>query len=137
MLKLDPRSLAALDARLQDIAEKVAKKALRSAARKGMNIVRDDVKANAPEDQSDDADQIKVKTSVALLTKFRGPNLYVKVGIRGGAKKNPDTPYYWRMVEFGTKYQPARPFMLPALESNGEAILNTVVDELKKALDKA
>lgn len=137
MLKLDPRSLADVLKRFAEFEAKIAKKALRTAARKGMTIVRDDVKANAPEDQSDDADRIKVKTSVALTTRFRGSNLYVKVGIRGGAKKNPDTPYYWRMVEFGTKYQPARPFMLPALESNGEAVMAAVVDELKKALDKA
>lgn len=137
MLKLDTRSLADVLKRIAQVEEKIAKKALRTAARKGMNIVRDDVKTNAPEDRSEDADNIKVKSSVALTTRFRGPNLYVKVGIRGGAKKNPSTPYYWRMVEFGTKYIAAKPFMLPALEGNAEAILNTVTDELKKALDKA
>lgn len=136
MLKVDSRSLADLLKRIGQVEAKIAKKALRTAARKGMNIVRDDVKANAPEDRSDDADRIKVKTSIALSTQFRGSNLYVKVGIRGGAKKNPDTPYYWRMVEFGTKYQPARPFMLPALESNGEAVLERITEALRAELDR-
>ena len=72
-----------------------------------------------------------------MTSRWKGNDLYVRVGVRGGARKNPSTPYYWRMVEFGTKYQPARPFMLPALEGNAEKVLTTVVDELTKALDKA
>lgn len=136
MLKVDSRSLADLLKRIGQVEAKIAKKALRTAARKGMNIVRDDVKANAPEDRSDDADQIKVKTSIALTTQFRGSNLYVKVGIRGGAKKNPDTPYYWRMVEFGTKNQAAQPFMAPALEGNAEAVLERITEALRAELDR-
>lgn len=136
MLKLDTRSLADVLKRFAEVEAKVAKKALRTAARKGMTIVRNDVKANAPEDQSDDADRIKVKTSVALTTRFRGSNLYVKVGIRGGAKKNPDTPYYWRMVEFGTQHQAAQPFMTPALENNADAVLERITAALKAEIDR-
>lgn len=136
MLKVDSRSLADVLKRIGQVEAKIAKKALRTAARKGMNIVRDDVKANAPEDRSDDADRIKVKTSIVLSTQFRGSNLYVKVGIRGGAKKNPDTPYYWRMVEFGTKTQAAQPFMAPALEGNAEAVLERITEALRAELDR-
>lgn len=136
MLAINPAELQRLNARLTEITEKIAKKALRTAARKGMSIVRDDVKANAPEDRSDGADRIKVKTSIALTTQFRGSNLYVKVGIRGGAKKNPDTPYYWRMVEFGTKNQAAQPFMAPALEGNAEAVLERITEALRTELDR-
>lgn len=136
MLKLDVSELAKLKDRLADIEAKIAKKALRTAARKGMAIVRDDVKANAPEDTSDDADTLKTKAFIALQTSFRQGTLYVRVGVRGGAKKNPNTPYYWRMVEFGTQHQAAQPFMTPALENNAEAVLERITAALKAELDR-
>jgi len=134
-VKFDPRELAALNSRLQELSEKLGKKAVRQAARKAMTPVRNEVRANAPEDLEDD-DGVKIKTSVAMTSKWKGDALYVRVGIRGGAKKNPNTPYYFRMVEFGTKNMPARPWMTPALESNAQDVLNTLTAELKKALDK-
>lgn len=136
MLTFNPQELERLNKRLQALAEKIGKKAMRGAARKAMTKVRNDVKAAAPEDLNDD-DNVKIKTSVAMLAKWKGKDLYVKVGIRGGAKKNPDTPYYFRMVEFGTAKMAARPFMRPALESNAQQIMDTVVQELNRALDKA
>jgi HK97 gp10 family phage protein len=137
MLKLNVQEFAALTDRLRDIEAKIAKKALRTAARKGMTIVRDEVKANAPEDTSTDADNIKTKTHIALQTSFRRGVLAVRVGVRGGAKKNPDTPYYWRMVEFGTQHIAAKPFMQPALENNAEAVIDRIAEELRRELDKA
>lgn len=136
MLTLNVQELAALTDRLKDIEAKIAKKALRTAARKSMAIVRDQVKANAPEDTSDDADNIKTKAFIALQTSFRRGVLSVRVGVRGGAKQNPDTPYYWRMVEFGTKHISAKPFMTPALENNAEAVIDRIADELRRELDK-
>jgi len=136
MLQFDVSELARLADRLKDIEAKIAKKALRTAARKGMSIVRDEVKANAPEDTSDDADSIKTKAFIALQTSFRRGVLSVRVGVRGGAKQNPDVPYYWRMVEFGTKHISAKPFMQPALESNADAVLDKITQELKRELDR-
>ena len=137
MLTLNVQELAALTDRLRDIEAKIAKKALRTAARKGMSIVRDQVKANAPEDTSDDADNIKTKAFIALQTSYRRGVLSVRVGVRGGAKQNPDTPWYWRFQELGSKYIAAKPFMQPALESNAEKVFEVITEELKKALDKA
>ena len=137
MLTFDVSELAKLADRLKDIEAKIAKKALRPAARKGMSIVRDDVKASAPEDTSDDADDIRTKAFIALQTSFRRGVLSVRVGVRGGAKKNPDVPYYWRMVEFGTKHISAKPFMTPALENNADAVLEKITQELKREIDKA
>lgn len=131
MIKLDPAQLAQLNDRLQEVAEKVAKKALRSAARKGMNKVRAEARANAPKDSG------LLDTHFALISKFKGGTLYVRVGVRGGAKKNPDTPYYWRMVELGTRHIQAAPFLRPALEGNAQDVLDTVVEGLKEALDTA
>lgn len=133
MLTFDRNDLAELNRKLQELTGKEAKKAMRAAARKGMKPVRDAVKANAPEDLEDD-DGVKIKASVGMTSKWKGDTLYTKVGIRGGAKKNPDTPYYFRMVEFGTKNMPARPFMTPALESNAQEVIDTITEALRKAL---
>jgi HK97 gp10 family phage protein len=135
MLKVNQAELAAILERLKETAEKVGKKGVRQAARKAMVPVRDQVKANAPEDMSH-PDDIMVKANVSLVTKWRGNNFYARIGIKGGAKKNPDTPFYWRFHEFGTKHLPARPFMAPALESNAQQILDTITAELRKALFK-
>jgi len=71
---------------------------------------------------------------VALYTKWKGSALIARIGIKGGAKKNKETPFYWRMHEFGTKNMPARPFMQPALEGNAQQVLDAVAEQLRKAL---
>ena len=129
--KLNPAELAALEKRLNDVADKVAKKALRSAARNAMKKVRKEARDNAPEDTG------LLDENFGLLTRVRLSEVIAKVGIRGGARENDTTPFYFRFVELGTKDAPAKPFLRPALENNAQEVLSTVVEELKKALDKA
>ena len=131
MIKFDPAELEALEKRLNDVADKVAKKALRGAVRKGMNKVRKVARENAPEDTG------LLDENFALMTRTRMSEVIAKIGIRGGARENDTTPFYFRFVELGTKDVQARPFMRPALENNAQAVLDTVVEELKTALDKA
>ncbi|TVO53162.1 HK97-gp10 family putative phage morphogenesis protein [Denitromonas halophila] len=131
MLTLDTKSLSDVLKRIAQVEEKIAKKAIRTATRKAMSIVRNAAKDRAPTDSGN------LSRHIALSFKVKPGVVYARVGIRGGAKKNDGTPYYWRMVEFGTKHQPAQPFMLPALETNAGAVLNTVTAELSKALDRA
>lgn len=131
MIEFNPAELAALEKRLNDVADKVAKKALRSAARKAMNKVRKEAREHAPEDTG------LLDENFALLTRAKDGEVSAKVGIRGGAKENESTPFYFRFVELGTKTAPAKPFLRPALENNAQEVMDTVLDELKKALDKA
>ena len=130
MITFDPAELAALEKRLNEVANKVAKKALRGAVRKAMKPVRDEARDNAPEDSG------LLEENFALLTRVRMSEVIAKIGIRGGARENDTTPFYFRFQELGTKNIQARPFLRPALENNAQEILDTVVDELKKALDK-
>lgn len=134
MLKVNQSQLATLNANLQEMSEKAGKKAMRQAARKAMVPVRDQVKESAPVDTSPDADNIRIKDNVAIRTKWDRDALTVKVGILGGAKQNPETPFHFRFAEFGTKDRPAAPFMAPALEGNAQEVLDTVAEELRKAL---
>ena len=47
---------------------------------------------------------------------------------------NPDDPYYWRFVEFGTSKMPAKPFLRPAFTAKKEQasreIIMTLQDEI-------
>lgn len=132
MLKFRPAELQALNKRLQELAQKEGKKAVRQAAREAMKRVRDEVKQKAPYDPAPDGKHIK--SNVALKTGWKGATLTAKVGIKGGARKNPDSPFYWRMQEFGTKHIPPNPFIGPALDSNQQKVLDTLTAQLKKAL---
>lgn len=131
MIKVNETELAELEKRLNAVADSIAKKALRSAARKAMNAVRQEARDNAPEETG------LLDKNFGLLTRAKDGEVSAKVGIRGGAKENDSTPFYFRFLEFGTQDMQARPFLRPALENNAEAVIQTVADELRKALDKA
>lgn len=130
MISVDKSELAALERRLGQVSQKVAKKALRGAARKAMNPVRKDAQEHAPEDTG------LLENNFALQTRVKDSEVVAKVGVRGGGKQNDETPFYFRFQELGTQSIPAKPFLRPALEGNAEAILDIVADELRKALDK-
>lgn len=55
----------------------------------------------------------------------------------GGDKGNPggDT-WYWRFLELGTRKMDPRPFLLPALAENAQAVMNTLTSEMNDELDK-
>ena len=132
MLSFRPAELQALNKRLSEMSKKLGKQAVRQAAREAMKPVRDEVKRNAPFDPTDDG--IHIKEAVALKTSWKGSTLTASVGIRGGAKANLETPWYFRLQEFGTKHMPARPWIGPALEKNAQQVLDTLAASLKKAL---
>ena len=131
MLTVNKADLAAINQKLKTLGVKAGKPTVRKAARKAMVPVRNEVKANAPFYPNL---PVHINANVALRSKWSGDNLRLRVGIVGGAKQNKETPFFFRFHEFGTKKMPARPFMQPALESNAQQILDTVADELKKAL---
>lgn len=114
---------------LATLEAKVAKKAVSKAVRRAMAPVRKQVKDTAPKDTG------ALQANVTLRTSARkSGKVYARVGIKGGAKANPDTPYYFRMIEFGTQHMPAAPFMRPALEANASSILDAAADELQQAI---
>ena len=134
MLSFNKLDLANLRQALQGMKTKAGKSIVRKAAGKAMLPVRRAVKENAPFDPTEDG--IHIKAEAAMRGRWFGDTLIMRVGIRGGAKKNPETPYYWRFQEFGTKTIPAKPFLLPALETNEQQVHDTLIAELQKALFK-
>lgn len=54
-----------------------------------------------------------------------------------GASDNPDDPFYWRFVEYGTRFMAAIPFLRPAFEAKKYAALEKVRAALKLRIEKA
>ncbi|EHU1961534.1 HK97-gp10 family putative phage morphogenesis protein [Acinetobacter baumannii] len=135
--------------------EKIVKRIVRKAMRKGMNLVRDKARAKVKQLDDPSTPQKIWKEIVVQNGRSRNKNyLVMRVGVRGGAR----VPYtnnaqnrragrvgktyqidlsvfYWRFLEFGTSRQPATPFLRPALYENIEQVTDIFVQVFKFELD--
>lgn len=143
--------------RLRRLPDDLQKKALRSAMRKGANIVKAAAVAQAKSfDDPSTPKQVWKEITVRNNSKLgkRNGGLALQIGVKGGAKEYKDTSknrrkgrvgesyegpgkvFYWRFLEFGTSKMRARPFMRPALASNVDKVISTIAAALSKQLDK-
>lgn len=51
-------------------------------------------------------------------------------------RDNPDDPFYWWFVEFGTKNMAARPFMRPAFEHKKDESLDRILNTLDQGIQE-
>lgn len=135
-----------LSQRLSEESAKIARKVLRNAGVKAGGIIRSAIAANAPRDTGFLEEHIAMKTSVnpskGTLVVVIGPQGdagYFKGATRHGNKVEfKGSPHYAaiaaRMEEFGSKHQPARPFMGPAFDASSDQALSVFVDELWNSL---
>lgn len=128
---------------LKTLSPKLQKSGLRKAARKAMNIVRDDARNRAR--QIDDPETVarihkNIVTQESAKQSRKVGGVVMRVGVKGGASSNQfskdksklsggDTTH-WRYVEFGTSDTPAVPFMRPALDQNITAVTSKFRTEL-------
>lgn len=130
-------------ARMRGLAPELKKKGVRSAARKAMNIVRDAARAGAKAIDSPETNTTPIWKNIAVSESGKEGKkiggVVMRVGVRGGARlsKDPNSTGHWRLVEFGSVHNRARPFMRPALANNIERVTATFVAELNPAIDKA
>lgn len=152
------KGLPELHVRMKAVSREIRTKGARSAVRKGAVVVRDAAKAAAlaidrPETPLKIADNIAVQ--FAGRTFRRTGDVMFRVGVRGGARQYANTKenrrksrvgstyvtggttWYWRLIEFGTSRFGARPFLRPALENNAGRVLDEIVREMNKQLDRA
>jgi HK97 gp10 family phage protein len=138
-----------LFAKLGAFTEKLREAAGRKAARKAMAIVRNDARARlAAIDRSATPEDIRKNVYIQQSRRQsqRIGGVVMRVGVSGGARRpvEPDPnaeaqpggdTRHWRYVELGTEKVAARPFLVPALEQNSGAVLQTLITELNKEID--
>ena len=125
-----------LKRKLSEVPKAMRKRVLRNALAAGAREVRDVAKRNAPvmtlgtslnvpyRKPGTVKQAIRVRTSkadrragdVGVFVNVRP----AKAGQRGA--KNPNDPFYWRFLEFGTRKMPARPFLQRATSALPNAL---------------
>jgi len=125
-----------LKRKLAEVPKAMRKRVPRNALAAGAREVRDVAKRNAPvltlgtslkapyRKPGTVKQAIRVRTSkadrragdVGVFVNVRP----AKAGQRGA--KNPNDPFYWRFLEFGTKKMPARPFLQRATSALPKAL---------------
>lgn len=109
-----------LDQALGRLPEKIERNVAKSAVRAGANVIAKEARLRAPVDDG----VLKRSIKVVARSKRLGPAV-VSVATRSGKKwqERGMNAWYAPLVEFGTRFRPATPFLRPALDSKaGEAI---------------
>lgn len=138
---------------LRAAPDKIRKRAVRAALRKAATVIRNDARARAPVLQSiipyRKPGTVKRRISVRT-SKFarQAGDEGVFIGVRPlrgkadtrrygkASAKNPNDPFYWRFLEFGTRKMTARPFLGPAARAKGAEAIQTFLRETVPQIQK-
>lgn len=152
-IKID--GLTEISKAMKELGKKTSNQISVKAMRAGGRIVRDAARAKAPVLQESVPHRRKgtIKRSIIERTKVgKNGKTTTLVGVKKLSKKrieafktrtgksgakNPNDPYYWHMVEFGTSKMPAKPFLKPAFEQKKYQAKSEVIGILKKEILKA
>ncbi|MNC12100.1 hypothetical protein D3C75_598130 [compost metagenome] len=139
--------LDSLTAKLESVTYDMKRKGGRSALRRAAAVIAEKAKARAmllddAETGRSIADNIVLRWNGRLFK--RTGDLGFRIGVKHGAvlkdggelSANSPTPH-WRLLEFGTQYMAADPFMRPALEESISDATNVFVTEYEKTIDRA
>jgi HK97 gp10 family phage protein len=138
---------------LADLTDKLKKRVLVNALRAAARVIQREAKAAAPVLQMPTKyrksgtvrDRIRVRVSkfarqagdvgVFLSVKpIRGKAETTKLGRRSA--RNPNDPYYWRFLEFGTVKMAARPFLSPAASRKGNEAIATFMRSVVPQIER-
>lgn len=142
---------------LADATSKIRKKAVRGALREAGKVIQSAARADAPilKTPSKYRKVGTVKKNITVRpSKFArqggDEGVYINVRPLSGKRQtklgkkgaqNPNDPYYWLFLEFGTKYMAARSFLRPAATRMGNAavqkFMDSVVPQIEKLNEKA
>lgn len=142
----------ALNKALAEATKQIRTKAVRSALRKAGQVISKEAKQAAPVLMAPVKNRKPgtVKAAISVRgSKFArqagNEGVFVNVRpLRGSRQKklgkagakNPNDPFYWRFVEFGTKKMSARPFLSPAAKNKGNEAIKTFMDSVIPQIEK-
>lgn len=110
---------------LRQMPDGLAERDLASALRKGANVVRDEAQKNAPVDDGDLKDSIKVRKQKS----GKGEAAVIVAPTKPAG-------FHAHFIEFGTVKQPAQPFLRPAFDSKQNEALEVIITSLAKKVEK-
>lgn len=143
---------------LKDASVQIRTKAVRGALREAGKVIQGAARAAAPvlavptARRKSGTVKKNIFTRVSKFAKQDGnEGVYINVrSIRGAARvkrlgkagaANPNDPYYWRFLEFGTRKMAPRPFLRPAATANFPAavskFMQSVVPQIEKLNNRA
>ena len=153
-LSVKVTGLKELGQALENLGRKTKNKLGAKAMRKGGAIIRDQARANAPllkvkvphrkrgtlkkaivastKPQKDGS----VRTIIFVRTLKNSKILEFKGKTGKSGAYNPNDPFYWRFVEFGTSKMPAQPFLRPAFSSKKEQASREIITTLRDEINR-
>ncbi len=148
MVSIHVEGLEALRRNLRQLPLDVQANVLSKAVEAGAVVIRDDAKPRVPLLRIADARRIRgLLQRMVLATRgvrrdseaaafvtvkrlSKGAVAKFKKASGKGAASNPNDPWYWRFIEFGTSKAAAQPYLRPAFESKKEAAVEAIKKEL-------
>lgn len=148
---------------LSDLPLELGKGAIYQALGGAARIVRDEARARAPVISASDPKVIGGERQPGTIRRaIRSSRSKINKGQRGlwevivrvkplkakqkrafkassgkAGRMNPDDPFYWWWLEFGTAKMSARPFLRPAFESTKSQQLAAMRERMRRGIDKA
>lgn len=156
--EIQMHGLQELKATLKDLPARLGERVVRGALRAAGEVIHEDAQSRVPILEEPDPrrkpgvvrDALKVRRSkkdpygvfvgVKPLGKRKVKEFIAsehRAGKRGKQVKssnNPDDPWYWIFLEFGTAQMPAAPFLRPAFETQHPAALSRFEEYMKRRL---
>lgn len=153
-VEIKVHGLREIEQAMKALPGRMDKKLLDKGLVAGARLVRDEAKALVPLLKEPDARRVRgtiqraihagrvrptryratVWVRVRQLTKGqirRFKRTQLRHNKRARAALNPNDPFYWFFVEFGTSKMAARPFMRPAFQSKKEAAVSKAIATLR------
>lgn len=120
--------LREVDAALGQLGKATGRNVMRRVAIKRLQPIADEMKANAPVDQSDLRDSIIVTTKNPKRNRKRS-----EVEAHAGPGRHPQA----HLQEFGTAHHAPQPFARPAWDGGKDALLEGIADDFWTEIEKA
>lgn len=120
--------LREVDAALGQLGKATGRNVMRRVAIKRLQPIADEMKANAPVDQSDLRDSIIVTTKNPKRNRKRS-----EVEAHAGPGRHPQA----HLQEFGTAHHAPQPFARPAWDGGKDALLEGITDDFWAEIEKA
>lgn len=120
--------LREVDAALGQLGKATGRNVMRRVAIKRLQPIADEMKANAPVDESDLRDSIIVTTKNPKRNRKRS-----EVEAHAGPGRHPQA----HLQEFGTAHHAPQPFARPAWDGGKDALLEGITDDFWTEIEKA